>query len=158
MWEIANILYNYHILKSGINVVFIKNSDLNGTLTTLFIWRIRTWLDLLVFFSELNWCFYCYHLGLPSWPSGKESACNAGDSRSIPGSGRFPGTEMATCSSILARRITWTEKPGGLQSMRSQGVIHNWSNLACTHCYFYFCFLTFCFGMWCTDSGKRVKY
>ena len=28
--------------------------------------------------------------GLPLWLSGKESACNAGDPGSIPGSGRFP--------------------------------------------------------------------
>ena len=27
---------------------------------------------------------------------------------------------MATYSSILARRISWTEKPGGLQSVESQ--------------------------------------
>ena len=31
--------------------------------------------------------------------------------------------EMATHSSILAWRILWTEKPGGLQSMGSQRVI-----------------------------------
>ena len=30
-------------------------------------------------------------LSLSSWLSGKESACNAGDSGSIPGLGRFPG-------------------------------------------------------------------
>ena len=30
--------------------------------------------------------------------------------------------EMATCSSILAWEIPWTEKPGGLQSMGSQRV------------------------------------
>ena len=29
--------------------------------------------------------------GLPRWFSGKESTCNAGDTRSIPGSGRAPG-------------------------------------------------------------------
>ena len=29
---------------------------------------------------------------------------------------------MATCSSILAWRILWTERPGGLQSMGSQRV------------------------------------
>ena len=29
---------------------------------------------------------------------------------------------MATHSSILAWRIPWTEEPGGLQSMESQGV------------------------------------
>ena len=37
---------------------------------------------------------------------GKESACNAGD----------PVQEIATHSSILAWRIPWTEKPGGLES------------------------------------------
>ena len=33
--------------------------------------------------------------------------------------------EMATHSSILAWKIPWTEKPGRLQSMESQGVGHN---------------------------------
>ena len=32
---------------------------------------------------------------------------------------------MATLSSILAWRIPWTEKPDGLQSMRSHRVGHN---------------------------------
>ena len=31
---------------------------------------------------------------------------------------------MATYSSILARRLSWTERPGGLQSMESQRVRH----------------------------------
>ena len=31
----------------------------------------------------------------------------------------------ATHSNILAGRIPWTEEPGGLQSMGSQGVRHN---------------------------------
>ena len=33
--------------------------------------------------------------------------------------------EMVTHSSILAWRIPWTEKPGGLQSMGSQRVGHD---------------------------------
>ena len=33
--------------------------------------------------------------------------------------------EMATCSSILARKIPWTEKPDSLQSIGLQGVGHN---------------------------------
>ena len=37
----------------------------------------------------------------------------------------------ATHSSILAWRIPWTEQSGGLQSMVSHRVGHNWSNLAC---------------------------
>ena len=32
---------------------------------------------------------------------------------------------MAAHSSILVWRISWTEEPGGLQSMGSQGVGHN---------------------------------
>ena len=35
--------------------------------------------------------------------------------------------EMATHSSTLAWKIPWTEKPGGLQSMDSQRVRHNWA-------------------------------
>ena len=35
--------------------------------------------------------------------------------------------EMATQSSILAWEIPWTEEPGGLQSMGSQGVRHAWA-------------------------------
>ena len=37
---------------------------------------------------------------------------------------------MATHSSILAWRFPWTEEPGGLQSMRSQRVGHDWLTLA----------------------------
>ena len=40
---------------------------------------------------------------------------------------------MATHSSLLAWRIPWTEEPGRLQSMGSQRVRYDWSNLACTH-------------------------
>ena len=39
---------------------------------------------------------------------------------------------MATCCSILAWRIPWTEESGRLQSIRSQRPGHDWSNLACT--------------------------
>ena len=39
---------------------------------------------------------------------------------------------MATHSSILAWRVWWTEEPGGLQSVGSQRVGHDWSDLACS--------------------------
>ena len=35
--------------------------------------------------------------------------------------------EMATHSSILAWKISWTEEPGELQSTGSQRVRHNWA-------------------------------
>ena len=42
---------------------------------------------------------------------------------------------MATHSSILAWRIPWTEEPGGLQSMGSQTVGHDWATKHThTHC------------------------
>ena len=34
--------------------------------------------------------------------------------------------EMATHSSILGWKIPWTEEPGGIQSMGSQRLGHNW--------------------------------
>ena len=40
---------------------------------------------------------------------------------------------MATHSSIVAWRIPWTGEPGGLQSIGSQRVGHDWTNLACMH-------------------------
>jgi len=36
-----------------------------------------------------------------------------------------PEEEMATCSSILAWKITWTEAPGRLWSIESQRVRHD---------------------------------
>ena len=71
--------------------------------------------------------------GLPWWLSYKESTCNAGDTGSIPGSGRSPGGGMATHSSILAWRIPWAEEPGGLQSIEWHRVRYNWSDLTHTH-------------------------
>ena len=38
---------------------------------------------------------------------------------------------MATHFSTLAWRIPWTEEPGRLESIGSQRVGHNWSDLAC---------------------------
>ena len=40
---------------------------------------------------------------------------------------------MAPHSNILAWRIPWTEEHGGLQSIGSQKVRHDWSNLASMH-------------------------
>ena len=55
-------------------------------------------------------------MGFPGGSDGKESACRAGDTGLIPGSGRSPEKGVATHSSILACRISWTEEAGGLYS------------------------------------------
>ena len=41
--------------------------------------------------------------------------------------------EMAAHSSILAGRILWMEEPGGLLSIGSHRVGHDWGDLACMH-------------------------
>ena len=78
-------------------------------------------------------------MGLQGFPGGSEvkaSACNAGDLGSIPGLGRSPGEgwedplekEMATHSSVLGWRTPGTAEPGGLPSMGSHRVGHDWSD------------------------------
>ena len=44
---------------------------------------------------------------------------------------------MATHSSILSWRIPWTKEHGGLRSIESQRVGHEWSDLAHTHTHVY---------------------
>ena len=74
--------------------------------------------------------------GFSGCASDKEPTANAGG---IETSVRYLGQEdplkegMATHSSILTWRIPWTEEPGGLQSIGSQRVGHDWSDFACTH-------------------------
>ena len=57
--------------------------------------------------------------GFPGGTVVKNPPANAGDTGSIPGSGRSLGEGNATHSSILAWRIPWAEEPGGLQSIGS---------------------------------------
>ena len=57
--------------------------------------------------------------------------CNAGDRGDmglIPGLGRSSGVGMSTHSCSLAWKIPWTADPGGVQSIRSQRVRHNWAH------------------------------
>ena len=60
--------------------------------------------------------------GFPDDIDDKDSACNTGEEvRSL--GWKYPLEKgMATHSSILSWRISWTEEPGGLQSMGSQRV------------------------------------
>ena len=83
--------------------------------------------------NESSGSFLCFFVpcmpvfwGLPSWLSGKESTCSAGDAGdtvSIPGLGRFLEEDMATHSGILAWRI-----PMGREAWRAaaHGVAKSW--------------------------------
>ena len=53
---------------------------------------------------------------LPGDATVKNPLASVGDAGLNPGSGRSPGEEMASHSSILAWRIPWTKEPGRLVS------------------------------------------
>ena len=61
---------------------------------------------------------------------------------------------MATHSSILAWRISWTEEPGGLQSMGLQRAGHDWVNNTHTH----IVALWYCVVSWCTIKWISSVY
>ena len=77
----------------------------------------------------------------------KNPLTSAGDAGLIPGLGRSLEEKMATHSSILARKIPWTEEPFWLQSMGSQRAGHDWMTKRkhiILFIYSGFSFLTFC--------------
>ena len=63
----------------------------------------------------------------------KNLPANAEDMYIFPGLGRSPGGGYDNPLHILAWRIPWTEEPGRLQSIGSQTVGHDWSDLARMH-------------------------
>ena len=63
-------------------------------------------------------------MGFLGGSDGKESTCKGGDLDLIPGWEDPLEESMATHSSILVWRISWSEEPGRLQSMGSQRVKH----------------------------------
>ena len=99
-----------------------------------------------VFHRIYIFCFYLLPLAVssPSFKSVTPKAvvknlpANAGGTKeicSIPGWGRSPGRGRGNPLqySILAWRIPWTEELGRLQSLESQRVRHNWSDLEHMH-------------------------
>ena len=108
---------------------FLESPETSGHATSL-----AHWVELEVVPCDLR--DPVSQIGLPWWLSGKEFACNTGAAGDMVWSlGQEDPLEegMATHSTILAWRIPWTKEPGGPQSMGSQRVRHNWSDLTCTH-------------------------
>ena len=71
-----------------------------------------------------------FSLGFPRGSAVKNLFCSvgaSGDTGSILGQKDPLEDEMATHSSILAWRIPGTGEPGGLYSIRSQRVRHDWA-------------------------------
>ena len=84
--------------------------------------------------KSTHW-LYIWPMWLSQWLSGKEPSCNAGatgDASWSLGPGDPLEEDRATDCRILAWRIPWTEEFGRLQSIGSQRVKHDWSDLAHT--------------------------
>ena len=64
--------------------------------------------------------------GFPGGSIGKESACNVRDLGLIPGLGTSWKRAWQPIPALLSGESPWREEPGGLWSMQSQGVRHNW--------------------------------
>ena len=93
--------------------VFSDQPFISSTFPALWPWAFKWQI------TSLPFLFDWPSLGFPGGSDSKESAQGL-----IPESGRLPKEGVATYSSTLAWRIPWTEEPGGLQSMGSQGVRH----------------------------------
>ena len=77
--------------------------------------------------QTLKWAFFKYYFML-SWQWALLSAIQVTKEMLVRSLGQEDPLEeeMATHSSILAWKIPWTERPGGLRSIWSQGVEHDW--------------------------------
>ena len=94
----------------------------------LFILYTHALLSIVRRVKQLRVClkrFTNSHLCLPSSSDSKASTCNAGDPGRSPRGEDPLEQELAAHSSVLAWRISWTEEPGGLQSMGLQRVGHD---------------------------------
>ena len=100
----------------------------------VFVWD-RTFLQLIAFSDQQSYTKVSQVVLVVKNPPA--NARDTGVMGSIPGSGRSPEGGHATHSSILAWRIPWTEELGRLQSIGSQRIRHNWSDLAYRHAILY---------------------
>ena len=70
---------------------------------------------------------YLCEQGFPGGSDSKESVCSAGNLGLIPGSARSSGEGNGGPLQYSCQSIPWTEEPGGLRSMRSPRVRHDWA-------------------------------
>jgi len=99
---------------------FHKHSSEWSSQTTQF--RI-TWVRMRAIHKSL---YSCLAKSFPDGSDSKDSAFNSGGLGLIPAWEDPLEKRMAIYSSILAWKIPWIEEAGGLQSVGSQRVGHNW--------------------------------
>ena len=125
-----------HILITDCSSVCLKSSSDNLQMKLFKMCPRTAKSNFLTLIPEyyINWLKILFRKRLPfsGDPDGIEFACSAGDLDLIPGLERSPGErEMTTHSSILAWRIPWTERRGGLHTVH--GAAKSWTWLSDFH-------------------------
>ena len=87
-------------------------------------------------FSPVIYFLHSVYIGLPWWFSSNESTSRTPKRWEFsPWVGKIPWRRAWQPTPVLLPgKAPQTEKPGGIQSMRSQRVGHDWSDWAHTHC------------------------
>ena len=89
------------------------------------LWVVKTLTHLQGF---LIYPMTCVLWGFPGGSDGKESTCSAEDLGLIPRLGKIPWGRAWQPSSVFSPgESPWTEELGGLQSLGSQRLRHNWA-------------------------------
>ena len=106
---------NYYFRVSGKTIIIIINTNI--IITTI------------IFIPEYG------RGGLPWWLGNEVSATQEKQEMGVRSLGWEDPLEKSTAthSSILARKVPWTEKPGKLLYMGLQRIGHDWSNWASRH-------------------------
>ena len=126
MWDHYPLGYELNLFQVSYELSSCWIEGINGNLHSA--WLCAAHLSLGTNISRLT---EAVCLGFPGDLDSKESACNAGDLGLILGSGRSSseGNGYPLQYSCLEN---FTEEPGGLQSMGSQRVAHDWATFTFT--------------------------
>ena len=124
--DAISIYYPLHVL----NNIPLPHVTLWFVIGTIILWVCRTGLGDTE--AQAQWSsraleqFFTTSGQFPGGSASKESVCNSGDPRSIPGCGRSPGEGNGNPLQYSCLENSWTEEPWGLQSMGLQRVRHDW--------------------------------
>ena len=88
---------------------------------SILCYRVSSEFSVILYWEKWDWEYY------PLWLSSKESACQCGRMGLIPGSGGSPGGGNCNLLQYSCLENPMDEEPGGLQSIVSARVEHDWA-------------------------------
>ena len=148
--------FHFHVLEeemathSSVLAWRIPGTGEPGGLPSLGSHRVgNEWKDLAAAAARGRGYMYTYSW-VPGGLDGKESVCNAGNPGLIPGSGRPVGEGNGNPLQYYCLEKSMVEQPGGLQSVGSQRVGHDWVIKTFT-----FHFRSW-FTLWCTAKTNAT--